>query len=285
MRVNIGGGVRLFVDLDGAGLVPDGPVMRARPTIVFLHGGPGMDHSTFKATRLAELRDVAQLVFYDQRGQGRSDGTDPAEWTLDQWADDVVALCDTLEITRPVVFGASFGGMVAQRYLARHPDHPSQVVLACTSARLDLQAIVSAFARVGGTEAADVARRFWGGDMGALVDYLVHCMPLYSADPSSDPDVIGRVVLNLDVMGHFVGGELQTMDLRSGLSRAACPVTVIGGELDPVCPIETNQEVASSLPAHLTRFERLSGKSHADVEDSSADIIRSVIAEPGPLGV
>ncbi len=148
MRVDIGGGTRLYVDIDGAGLVPDGATMRQRPTILFLHGGPGMDHSLFKSSRLTELSDVAQLVFYDHRGQGRSDGSDPTEWNLDQWADDVVALCDALEITDPIVYGASFGGMVAQRYLARHPHHPSKVVLACTSARIDVDAIVDAF-RVG----------------------------------------------------------------------------------------------------------------------------------------
>ena len=53
-------GARLFFDVDGAGLVPDGPAMRQRPTLVLLHGGPGGDHSTFKPA-FDGLRDVAQL--------------------------------------------------------------------------------------------------------------------------------------------------------------------------------------------------------------------------------
>lgn len=244
-----------------------------------------MDHSLFKSSRLTELAEVAQLVFYDHRGQGRSDGSDPAEWNLDQWADDVVALCNALGITDPIVYGASFGGMVAQRYLARHPDHPSKVVLACTSARIDVDVIVDAFRRFGGADVAAVARRFWNGDMEALIDYLVHCMPLYSVG-SPDPDTVGRVVMNLDVMAHFIGTEQQTMDLREGLARARCPVLVIGGALDPVCPIETNQEVADSLPAELVRFERVEGASHVEVEgDASVDLIRSLIladAEAAP---
>lgn len=277
MRVDIGGGTRLYVDIDGAGLVPDGVTMRQRPTILFLHGGPGMDHSLFKSSRLTELSDAAQLVFYDHRGQGRSDGSDPSEWNLDQWADDVVALCDALEITDPIVYGASFGGMVAQRYLARHPDRPSKVVLACTSARLDVDTIVDAFRRFGDAHVAAVAQRFWKGDMDALVDYLLHCMPLYSVG-TSDSDAVGRVVMNLDVMAHFIQTEQQTMDLRDGLSRACCPVLVIGGELDPVCPIETNQEIADSLPPEFVRFERVEGASHAEVEgDASVDLVRSMI--------
>lgn len=41
-------GVHLFFDVEGASLVPDGPVMRGKPTLVLLHGGPGFDHSIYK---------------------------------------------------------------------------------------------------------------------------------------------------------------------------------------------------------------------------------------------
>ncbi len=42
VRVN---GTRLFFDVEGLQLVPDGPKIRERPTLVLLHGGPGLDHS------------------------------------------------------------------------------------------------------------------------------------------------------------------------------------------------------------------------------------------------
>lgn len=279
MRIDIGSGVRLFVEVVGRSLVPDGAAMRQRPTIVFLHGGPGMDHSLFTSSRITELSDTAQLVFFDQRGQGRSDGSEVADWNLDQWADDVVALCDALEISRPIVYGASSGGMVAQRYLARHPAHPAAVVLACTSARLDIDLIASAFARVGDSVASDAARRFWSGDMDAFIDYVVNCMPLYAAEPSDDPEAPGRVAMNLEVMAHFVTSEMQTMDLRAGLSKARCPVLVVGGELDPVCPIESNREVAGALPEDLVQFECLEGASHVEVEGNwSVDLVRCLVA-------
>jgi hypothetical protein len=40
-------GERLFFDIEGAGLVPDGAVMRSKPGLVLLHGGPGFDHTVF----------------------------------------------------------------------------------------------------------------------------------------------------------------------------------------------------------------------------------------------
>ena len=44
MHVSVNG-VRLFFDVEGAKLVPDGPSMREKPTLLLLHGGPGFDHS------------------------------------------------------------------------------------------------------------------------------------------------------------------------------------------------------------------------------------------------
>jgi len=107
MRVSIGD-CRLFVDVDGVGLVPDGRTMRQRPTLIALHGGPGLDHTSFKP-EFGTLSDVAQIVYVDHRGQGRSDRSTPDRWNFAQWADDVVSLCDALGIEDPIVYGVSFG--------------------------------------------------------------------------------------------------------------------------------------------------------------------------------
>ncbi len=83
MHVSVDG-VRLFFDVEGAGLAPRGPDMREKPTLLLLHGGPGMDHSLFRPA-FSELADVAQLVYLDHRGQGRSDKGTPAEWPCRGW--------------------------------------------------------------------------------------------------------------------------------------------------------------------------------------------------------
>ena len=62
--------------------MPDGPAMRDKPTLVLLHGGPGYDHTSFKPV-FSRLADVAQVVYVDHRGHGRSDrGRPPSgRWT------------------------------------------------------------------------------------------------------------------------------------------------------------------------------------------------------------
>ncbi len=126
-------GVRLFFDVAGEKLVPDGAVMREKPTLLLLHGGPGFDHTIYKPAYSA-LSDIAQVIFLDHRGNGRSDAGPKESWTLAQWGDDVRAFCDVLGIEKPIVLGVSFGGMVAMAYATRHPAHPAKLVLVSTEA-------------------------------------------------------------------------------------------------------------------------------------------------------
>jgi proline iminopeptidase len=79
MHVEVNG-TRLWFDVDGPALAPDGPSLRERPTVVLLHGGPGsFDHSYFKP-EFARLAEAAQVVYLDLPGHGRSEWGDPASW-------------------------------------------------------------------------------------------------------------------------------------------------------------------------------------------------------------
>ena len=123
MHVSVNG-VRLFFDVEGAKFVPDGPVMREKPVLLMLHGGPGADHSIYRPAYSA-LADVAQIIYLDHRGNGRSEDGPRQDWNLAQWGDDVHAFCEALGIEPPIVLGMSFGGMVALAYATRHPAHPA----------------------------------------------------------------------------------------------------------------------------------------------------------------
>jgi pimeloyl-ACP methyl ester carboxylesterase len=218
----------------------------------------------FKTDQPNSLSDLAQIIYYDHRGNGRSDRRTPNEWNLDTWADDVVRLCDALGVEGPIVFGAAVGGFIAQRYLARHPQHPSKVILACTGPRLDLDATEKAFTRFGDEIAGATPRRFFEGDLSAMPEYLQRCIPLYSTEPPK-PEQFTRPVTNLDVMSHFLLGEAKTMNLHAGLGATRCPVLVLGGELDPVFPVEVVNELASGLPSEWVRLEVIPSVSHLQV--------------------
>jgi proline iminopeptidase len=151
------------------------------------------------------------------------------------------------------------------------------VALLCTASRLDCDAIESRFTELGGEVAGKTAKKVFGGDMSVLADFFEHCIPLYSTEPP-DPDAMARVVMNLDLMGHFFSGEAVSMDLRAGLAAACCPVPVIAGELDPVMPMVLTQELVAALPPDLVRYELLSGVSHLQVGGrASAALVRDFV--------
>lgn len=268
MYANVNG-VRVYFDVEGAKLVPDGPTMREKPTVILLHGGPGLDHSGYKPA-FSSLCDLAQVVYLDHRGNGRSEKSSPELWTLAQWADDVRAFCDVLGIEKPIVLGQSFGGMVAMAYAARHPEHPAKLVFSSTAARTDLPLMLRRFEERGGAEVVAAARRFWT-EMSAdsVGDYVRLALPIYNRLPG-DPEAARRSRMSVDVMLHFLGGEGRTMNLLPGLANVRCPTLVLGGELDPVCPIELQAEIAAALPPEHVRFERFAGCGHGVFRDDPA---------------
>jgi proline iminopeptidase len=267
MLIQIEPGVRLFVDIEGPAFVPDGPAMREKPTLLLLHGGPGYDHSGFKPA-FSRLADVAQIVYYDHRGHGRSDRRPADEWTLDTFADDVVRLCAALGVTRPIVLGQSFGGFVAQRYIARHPGHAGKVILSSTSPHLGLARKLAMFERLGGAEAREVAERFWTAPSAATwAPYNLVCKPHYNTVRPVNGDASRRIVFNEGILFASAGGEQQTMNLLPGLAGAQCPVLVMAGALDPVCPLADSQDIAAALPAALMQLAVFEHSGHGAWRD------------------
>jgi len=288
MHVSVNG-VRLFFDVEGTKFAPDGPLMREKPTVLMLHGGPGADHSIYRPAYSA-LADLAQIIYLDHRGNGRSDDGPRESWHLAQWGDDVHAFCEVLGIDRPIVLGASFGGMVAMSYATRHPAHPAKLVLISTEAvggsYPDRR--VALFERFGGAEVGALARRRFlelrgHPDHASFDAWRRLAMPHYTRLPR-DPDAARRMIGRPEVSRWFSrpGGESSSFDMLADLARVQCPVLVMGGEDDPMHPIDSQADIAAALPAHLARFERFGDCRHAVVPDApehAMAVIRDFIAE------
>jgi proline iminopeptidase len=280
MHVDVGS-ARIFFEVVGTKLAIDGERMVERPTLIVMHGGPGFDHSTLRPY-FDRFAGAHQVIYIDHRGNGRSSG-EPDTWTLAQWGDDVKAFCDALGIEKPVVYGNSFGGMVAMSYASRHPDHPARLILSSTAGRLRLTVTYAMMEARGGPQARAIAERFWTEpDEESMAEYMNVCMPLYNPKPNpGEMAARRRALMRREVTRHFVLGEMRTMDLTRGLAAVRVPTLVLAGAEDPITPLVCAREIAAALPADLVRlevFEDAGHGVHRDEPERAEAVLRAFLA-------
>lgn len=267
--------VKLFFDVEGSKLRPDGPTMRQVPTLLLLHGGPGFDHSGFKPA-FTRMADIAQVVYLDLRGNGRSDAGPRNKWMLEQWAEDVHAFCQALSIDEPIVMGHSLGGVVAMIYAVRHPHHLSKLVLSSTSIQPVAERSFAVFERLGGPAARAAAIAFWTDpNETAWARYEELCIPLYTRRaPMSG--YLERAVRNPDMRLVFFEAELQRLDLLRQLHRIKCPTLIVAGEDDPITPLADMEDIAAAMQPGPVRLVRFADAGHGVYRDQPEGFFREL---------
>lgn len=97
--------------------------------ILFLHGGPGLEHSYF-LPHFNELAKKYKLIFFDYRGHGKSDGDiDSAHIQLSYFVKDVEEMRKAFGIERVILVGHLFGGLLAESYALQYPSHVQSLIL------------------------------------------------------------------------------------------------------------------------------------------------------------
>ncbi|HEY3175176.1 MAG TPA: alpha/beta fold hydrolase [Candidatus Polarisedimenticolia bacterium] len=101
---------------------------RGQPVIV-LHGGPDFDHG-YLLPDMDRLKDAFHLIYYDQRGRGRSaDHVHPEDVTLTSDVDDLDKVRQHFRLDAPALLGHSWGAVLALEYALRHPTLVSHLIL------------------------------------------------------------------------------------------------------------------------------------------------------------
>jgi proline iminopeptidase len=101
---------------------------QGKPVIV-LHGGPDFDHG-YLLPDLDRLKDGFRLVYYDQRGRGRSaENVQPEGVTLGSDVDDLDRVRQHFRLDAAVLLGHSWGAVLALEYALRHPTRVSHLIL------------------------------------------------------------------------------------------------------------------------------------------------------------
>jgi proline iminopeptidase len=245
--------------------------------IVVLHGGPEFDHEYLRP-ELDRLAESFRLVYYDQRGRGRSaDGGRPEDVTLASEIEDVDAVRRRTGHDRVAVLGHSWGGLLAAEYAVRHPERVSHLILLDTAPVSEAGAWllrehlarVRTAAEIEALEALRASERYRSGALDADAEYLrIHFRP--TVPPPLLEELVGRMRRHFTpetlVKARQIDGRLfgETMlapgyDLLPALHRLEVPTLVLHGSEDFI-PVPIAEEIAAAIPG--ARLEVLPGCGH-----------------------
>jgi pimeloyl-ACP methyl ester carboxylesterase len=282
VNVQLQDGISLFVEELGAG-VP----------LVVLHGGPGLDHSSFRPY-LDPLGEDFRLLYVDQRGQGRSERVDVATLTLGVFARDVDLLAHALELDRFVLLGHSFGAIVAtwhainlgtaEAYVISGGGDSSEKLMA------DVDASLEAMGEAGRPIAESWEREKTVRTQEELLDLLRVQMPFHFAG-EPPPGYAMDTICSPDVLRYFAQVGYGDFDYTPELGRVGRPTLLIVGEHDRC----TTTRAARVLHEGIARSELvvIPGVGHmsfVEAQEPYLEAVRSFLRqtvshrEPAPEG-
>lgn len=271
---------RLFFDVYGSKLKITPTEVIEKPTMIVLHGGHGMVDHTLYVEFWSQFADLAQVIFIDQRGCGRSDHRTSSEWNLNHWAEDVYQFCQTLGIEKPILAGVSMGGHVMCEYVAKHPKNLGGLIFCNTEARFVLDDVCEKLAAVGGAEIAEIARQqFTNPTPESTKVYQEKCIKYYAKNAYS-PTEIKRCKQHIEVLSYYSEHYIQNFDYTNDLNNITCPTLLMVGEASPFhLPIRA-EEMAAHITSELVTlhlFKDAGAAVYKDSPDEAAMVVRNFL--------
>jgi proline iminopeptidase len=252
------------------------------PPVVVLHGGPGAHHDYLRPgfDRLAAGRE---LVYYDQRGGGRSPVARdvPVGWR--EHVADLEALREAWGLERLALCGYSWGGLLAMLYATEHPDRVARLALVSPAPawREARAAFEAAFAQrnLDPTLQAERARLRESGLRERDPDAFQRRLFELSVVPYfHDPSLVTRLT-PFRVTGRTqqeVWASLGDYDLRPALARLDVPALVLHGRED-VIPATAAEEAARLLRAEWHLLSPCGHCPHVEQPDRFAEALLSFL--------
>lgn len=281
MKININH-CHLFFEVYGSKLNITSSIVKEKPTLIFLHGGPGIADHTLYVSFWSRFSDIAQIIFIDQRGNGRSELCGHSTWNLKQWGDDIYAFCKTLKIHKPIVAGVSWGGHVLCSYTTRHPEQAGGLIFCDTEARFDLPRILDGFERKAGKQARIIAEAYFQNPSPENVKtYQKICVPHYAKNPYSREEM-NRIITRPEVAQYYSRHELTQFNFVNTLKNIQCPSLILAGENAPLHVPSSLKEISEAIPSQFSHYHLIKNAGtpvYRDDEKAVEKIIREFIRD------
>lgn len=262
----------------------------ASDRLLVLHGGPGAHHDYLLPQMLA-LADERALIFYDQRGGGRSKTDDRTPITWRTQVADLDQVVQELELGSPTIVGYSWGGLLAMLYAiesaaGRARTAPRRLVL------IDPAPVTRRFRQA---FESDFSSRQNSADVARLREELAA-----SGLREKDADAYRHRTFELSVAGYFadpraardltpfrVTGRVQASvweslgdyDLTAPglLDSVSVPTLIVHGRQDPI-PLASSEAAARALHAQLVVLEHSGHVPYVERPEALFDAIRAFLA-------
>jgi proline iminopeptidase len=223
--------------------------------MLLMHGGMGLDHN-YLHPFLDPLGRQVELIYYDHRGNGRSQRPDNFEGiTHETWVDDAEALRAFLGHDRIVLFGHSYGGFLAQEYALRYGDHLAALILCDTAPVLDYRDVVNANAVARGAhESLAALGEAFGRPMTDDADFrqiwnaiLPTCFK--KADPAICAVMDRNTIYCGAVWNHVNDNCLPSFNTLPHLDQITAPTLILSGADDWITPpAQGGQRLHEGIP-------------------------------------
>jgi proline iminopeptidase len=252
-KVRIEGGYEVWVKQLGVGEVP----------LLTLHGGPGFPHYYFECFEDFLPQDRIRFWYYDQLGCGFSDRPDATSlWTLARYREEVEQVRAALGLDRFVLYGHSWGGILAIEYALAYPQHLSGLVISNMTASFPsyVEHVNQLRSQVP-PDARSEMRKFEERGAYAAPAYeellMEHLYAKHLCRLAPWPEPVMRSFLNLNFQIYntmqgpsefVVTGNLKDWDRWSDLQRISTPTLLLVGRYDTTA-VEDIERMAALLPS------------------------------------
>ncbi len=213
------------------------------------------------------LKPEFRVLCYDKRGHGLSE-SGPDRCEMADYARDLAALLDAIEIRRAAIVGISIGGVIAQELTRQRPELAAALILCDTAAKVGTDQSwderIAAVER-GGVEAVagPILERWF------TAKFRERCAAEFAG--------FRAMLTRTPRQGYLAAcGALKRADLRPHLGRIATPTLCLVGDQDGTTPPALVKEMSALIGG--SRFEIIEGAGHLPNVEKPAAVAR-LIAE------
>jgi proline iminopeptidase len=264
------GGVRM-VDVEGTYRVWTKKVGRGPIKVLLLHGGPGCTHEYFECFEDFLPQNGIEFYYYDQLGSAYSDQPDdPKLWTVDRFREEVEQVRAALGLEHFVLYGHSWGGLLAIEYALKYPQHLAGLVISNMTASIPLyEKHMGELRALLPPEAQRILEKYEAKKKYDAPEYLdvimkqLYAQHLLRIDPWPEPvqrmlgHLAAKVYNTIQGPNEFVvTGNMKRWDRMNDLPAIKVPTQLFVGRYDEM-KVEDVQEMSRRIPgSRLTICEK-----------------------------